>query len=80
MIFISGKIFLIYIRNKIGDTGDPCEMPILTPIFSCLLPSNASCKCLPERSSPRGCTLSFSYIYNSRLTKPTAASVLSGQS
>ncbi len=34
---------------------------------------------LPRAFISPGCTLSFSYIYNSRLTKPTAASVLSGQ-
>src|SRR5436189_4591298 len=46
MIFISGKIFLIYIKNKIDETDDSYEIPILISIFFYLLSSNASCKCL----------------------------------
>ena len=46
IMFISGKIFLIYIRKRIGETGEPCGIPILTLVFSYLLPSNASYKCL----------------------------------
>ena len=46
MIFISGNIFLIYIRKRIGETSEPCEIPILKLVFSYLFPSNASYKYL----------------------------------
>ena len=46
MILISGKIFLMYIRKRIGETGDSYGMSILTSIFSYLFSLNASCKCL----------------------------------
>ena len=46
MIFISGNIFLIYIRKRISKTSKPYKMLILTPIFSYLFPLKASCKYL----------------------------------
>jgi len=45
-MFISGKIFLMYIRKKMGETNELYKIPILTFIFSYLLPSNASYKYL----------------------------------
>ena len=46
MIFISGNIFLIYIRKRINETGELYKILILTSIFSYLFPSNANYKYL----------------------------------
>ena len=39
-------MFLMYIRNRIGETGEPCGIPILTLVFSCLFLLNANCRYL----------------------------------
>ena len=37
------QILRIYSRNKIGDIGDPCGIPVSSSTFSCICPLKESC-------------------------------------
>ena len=40
------QILCIYNRNKIGDIGDPCNIPISSSTFSCICLLKESCSFL----------------------------------
>ena len=49
------QILRIYSRNKIGDIGDPCGIPVSNSTFSCICPLKESCSFLLLRKVATYC-------------------------
>ncbi len=49
------QILCIYSRNKIGDIGDPCGIPVSSSTFSCICPLKESCSFLLLRKVATYC-------------------------
>ena len=45
----------IYSRNKIGDIGEPCSIPVSSSTFSCIYPLKESCSFLLLRKVATYC-------------------------
>jgi hypothetical protein len=49
------QMLRIYSRNKIGDIGDPCGIPVSSSTFSCICPLKESCSFLLLRKVATHC-------------------------
>ena len=49
------QILRIYSRNKIGDIGEPCGIPVSISTFSCICPLKESCSFLLLRKVATYC-------------------------